>query len=288
MVLFNPLLRRKSTISKVNVIAQLEFELPYYDITLQHISHNASLNTLVPIKFVVINKSKICSRLRTSNYSTILFDSLWVFHSGFDWWFFTGVSDINIKFPHDSSILLSIVDDLNNAVFWVVLILPFIFSSSRLFPKLWELFQACQPQIESLSPSCATVFFSVLKQSSSICLSFRFLWFWICSPQEYQNPINDRSFFLLTITRSGLLARIKGFVRTSEKSRMLCTLYSRTYSDLRKYHFVIIKSLCLLGFRWLSIYPYRSSLPMGLLHYIRSLHRAAVAKFLLVDEHWGP
>ena len=48
--------------------------------------------------------------------------------------------------------------------------------------------------------------FLVLKQDPSTCLSFSFLWFSLCDPQFGRF---SSSFFLLIITRSGLLAGIR-------------------------------------------------------------------------------
>ena len=94
---------------------------------------------------------------------------------GFHW------SRIDCKSPPVPKNLLSILANLNNAVVWMVLILP----ASCLF--LWGPFLAHQLSLISLSPTCFPVclffFFFVFSQSQSICLSFRFLLFSLCSSE---------------------------------------------------------------------------------------------------------
>ena len=69
---------------------------------------------------------------------------------------------------------------------------------------------------------------------SSTCPSFRFLWFLLCGPAGRQSH-----FFLLAITRSGLLAGIKWSVCISKFQRTLCVSFSRTDSGLCIYHLVL-------------------------------------------------
>ena len=66
MVLFNPDLEfnrihtfNKNISSKVNVIAQLEFELTYNDVTVQHINHNTT-GALHPLQIICCDDIMFC------------------------------------------------------------------------------------------------------------------------------------------------------------------------------------------------------------------------------------
>ena len=105
--------------------------------------------------------------------------------------------------------LLSILTDLNNAVISGVSIRPPISNSSSLISKLWGSFQVHQLHLVSPSHSCFTAFL-VPWQGSSICRTFRFLWFLLCGPPERQNPEYFRlPLFCIMITRSCLLVGIR-------------------------------------------------------------------------------
>ena len=93
------------------------------------------------------------------------------------WWTFT-----DSKSPQVSRTFLSILANLNNAVVWLVSVLPLPF-------------QVHQLQLVSLSLSCS-IAFSVLWQGPSIFLSFSFFFFFffppLCCPLEQQNPTDDK------------------------------------------------------------------------------------------------
>ena len=136
--------------------------------------------------------------------------------------------------PQVSRTFLSILANLNKAVVWMVSIHSLISSSSSYaFPSHWGLFQVHQLQLVLLSPSCSTGFL-VLWQGPSTCLSFCFLWFSLSTRTE-KSSIQQVLFFLLIITRFGLLATIRWSVCISKSQRILCISFSWTDSILYGY-----------------------------------------------------
>ena len=89
--------------------------------------------------------------------------------------------------------------------------------------SLWEVFQVHQLQLVSPSSS-SSIAFSVLWQGLSIRL---FLWFSFCGRPGRQSSLFSRFsfFFLLTITKSGLLAGIR-YLFVSQNPRELCGSHS--------------------------------------------------------------
>ena len=105
-------------------------------------------------------------------------------------------------------------------------------------------------QLQLVSPllPCSVVFL-VLWQGLSIYLSFRFLLFSSCDLPRWQSPQYGRfSFFLLTISRSSCLGKIRWSVCISKSPRSLYVSFSRTDSRLCIYHLFI--SWCFLTGVW--------------------------------------
>ena len=103
---------------------------------------------------------------------------------------------------------LSIVANLENTVVWMDSNRPPIFNSSSLLSK-----PLCTVQSVPITVGI-TIFhmfhsFLVLWQCPKTCLSFYFLWFWLCGPPRSQNPLYGKfSSFLLIMTRFWFLAGI--------------------------------------------------------------------------------
>ena len=84
--------------------------------------------------------------------------------------------------------------------------------------------------------------FSILKQGPGIYFSFRFLSVLPCGQQERQSPLFGRFFFflfLLTITRSGCLTKIRWFVCIRKSQRIFCISFSRMHSGLCIYNLFV-------------------------------------------------
>ena len=82
--------------------------------------------------------------------------------------------------------------------------------------------------------------FSSLKRSKSFSL-FCFFLLSLCGPPEPHNKVDylAGSIFLLTITRSVLLARIWWYVCILKSLRILCISFFRTDSELCIYHLIV-------------------------------------------------
>ena len=141
------------------------------------------------------------------------------------------------KSPQVSRTLLSIQANRNNAVVWMISILPLTSdSSSSLSAFSWTV------------PSAPTIIGNTVKLSFFSCLaSFKYLSlflvlsFLLNGPLELQNPLNGEfSFlffsFLLITTCSGLLGWSRWFV-VSQKS--LCVTFFRMDSGLGIHHLVV-------------------------------------------------
>ena len=101
------------------------------------------------------------------------FHFIQVFHTSFNWWLFHWCLTES-KSPQVSRTLLSILTDFNNAVVWIVSILPLISSSSNIFQSILGPFQVHQLQFVSPSLLCSIVSSAPWKDPH-ICLSFHFL-----------------------------------------------------------------------------------------------------------------
>ena len=139
----------------------------------------------------------------------------WVFLNSVSWWSFTGEC-----VPQVFKTLQSILAYLNNAAVWMVSILPLISNCSCLVSKSMGQFQAHQLLLLSSSP-CSTVF-SSLTMSKYIFASFYFPTV-VCRNGKIHKMASS-SFFLLIITMSCLLARIKwsnSYLKISEMRQIL-------------------------------------------------------------------
>ena len=121
---------------------------------------------------------------------------------------------------------LSILSDLHNAVVWMVSALLSIFNPSRVFTKPLEIVPSAPITIGITVTVMFHRFSLALRQDVSIYPSFRYLWFSRCGRQI---QLLGR-FFLLTITKSGLLTAIKWSICISQSLRILCLSLSRTDS----------------------------------------------------------
>ena len=144
------------------------------------------------------------------------------------WKFFTPaladcfLLESNIKSPQISRTLLSTHADFNNAVVWTVSVHPLFSKSSSL----------CTNPLVTVpnSPNTISVtvtfmfhsFFSSLARSSYLSLFSLPFNFTLWSVRTAKSTIREVLFFLLTITRSGLLAEIKWSVCISKSQRIIC------------------------------------------------------------------
>ena len=180
------------------------------------------------------------------------FTLLRVFHTSVSRWFLIGVwvTASLIKSPE-----LSIPDDLNNALVWIVSTLPPFSNFSSPFTNflvtvpsapitmsitvtfMFNCFFSSLARSRYLSSSCSIVLL-VLLQSPFIHLPFRFLSFLLYDLPWRQSPqFGKFSFFvLLTIIGSGRLAEIRWFVCISKSHRILCISFSETDSGLCIHH----------------------------------------------------
>ena len=117
---------------------------------------------------------------------------LWVFHTSFSKWLFTGVW-ATASFLRT---LLSIQPNLLNAVVSIDSNLPLIFRSFIVFSKSLGTVLSTPTPI-GIIVTFIFKFFSVLTQDPSSCLSFCFSIIFHCGQQEPQNPPDDILFFFL-------------------------------------------------------------------------------------------
>ena len=134
-------------------------------------------------------------------------DSLWVFHTSVNWWFFTGVW-VTASLLRSPGLFLVFWPTSTMLLFrWSLLVLRFP-TPPGLLLNLWGSFQVHQLQLVSPSPSCSIVYLGVRKDVS-ISLFFRFLLiFTLGSAGVAKSSLRQVLFFLLTVTRSGLLVEI--------------------------------------------------------------------------------
>ena len=98
--------------------------------------------------------------------TSLLFHFLQVFLTSVIW----GAFHWSLRDSKSSQVSRNLAD-LNNALVWMVSILPLISSSSSLFlPSLCRLFQVHLVQLVLPSPSCFTVFFSKFSAKTQIFL----------------------------------------------------------------------------------------------------------------------
>ena len=128
---------------------------------------------------------------------------------------------------------LSILTDLKNTVFWIVLTCSLISKSSN--PLTKPLGIVLNPPI-AITISVTLIFhsfFLVLWQGLRTYHYFPFLLFLLCGLPKRQSQLFSKFFFLLfTTTRSGRLVEIRGSVCISKSHRNLCV--SSSWTDFGK------------------------------------------------------
>ena len=136
----------------------------------------------------------------------------------------------NLSDHRSAQVFSTLLGILKNAVSWIVSICPPISNTSSLPSKPLE----TVPTKISLNVTLMFhSFLSSLARSKYLSLTFRFLWFSLCSQLGRQSPLYGKfDFFLLIITKSGLLAKITWSVCISKSqisvsfSRVLLLLSS--------------------------------------------------------------
>ena len=147
-------------------------------------------------------------------------------------------------FPQVSKSLLSILADLNNAVFWMVSTCPLISESSCPFINILGIESSTSITIGISVTFMFHSFVSSLARSQYLSLfsiSFIFTRWFADTAKSTIQPILFFLFFfffffLLTITRSGHLAEIWRTVFISSSERSFWISFSRTDSGLYVYH----------------------------------------------------
>ena len=103
------------------------------------------------------------------------------------------------KSPQVSRTFHSILTDLNNAVDWMVLILPPVSNSSSLSSKFFRTIPSAPTTISITVTFTYYIFFLILWLSLIICLPFCFILFSLCGPLGRQNALDSNFLFLLII-----------------------------------------------------------------------------------------
>ena len=131
--------------------------------------------------------------------------------------------------------LLNILADLNNAVVWIVPVLPLISSSKSFFSRLFGTVQKA-PTMNSIPVTF--MFYSLLSsQAMSIYMSF------ILLSLQSHSVVCWKFFFLLIKTKSRLLTLPAWSISISKSQRILCVSFSSTDSDLCIYHLLVLDHL---------------------------------------------
>ena len=140
------------------------------------------------------------------------------------------------KSPQVSGTLLSILAVFNNAVVWMVSTRSPTSKSSRHFNKTL----VTVPKAPITTGTIVTFSFHSFFQFSSkvVVLISLFTFFQFYSVVSRDRKVNNWAnvLFLLIITRTGLLAEIRGSVCISKSHRSLCVSFSRTGAGLCIYH----------------------------------------------------
>ena len=130
------------------------------------------------------------------------------------------------KSPYVFRTLHSILADLNNVVDWMVSTRPLI---SKSFSPCTNLLVTVPRIPITIGITVTFMFHSFILQGLRTYLSFRYLSVLPCGqPKSTIWQIH----FLLTITRSGHLAEIRGYVCISKSQRIFSISFSRTNSGL--------------------------------------------------------
>ena len=138
---------------------------------------------------------------------------------------------------------LSILDstqysDLSNAVVWMVSICPLISKPSSPFtnpvltvPSAPTAIGITMPFIFHSLFVCCCFFFLVFLQVPCTCLSFRLLSIFICGQSGRQSPLLRTFSFLLTITKSDRLVKIRWLVYSSKSHMIMGEFFASVLAD---------------------------------------------------------
>ena len=153
----------------------------------------------------------------------------------------------------------SILVDLSNAVVWMVLVLPMISSSSSTFSKPLGTVLSTPATIDMVVTFMFYNVFSSLARSKYLSLFLFSLIFTQWSAGWQSSQFSRFSFFLLIITRSGLLVGIRWSVCISKSKRILCILFTRTDgwtdSDLCMYYLLVWSNFNFLhNSQWITFF----------------------------------
>ena len=161
--------------------------------------------------------------------------------------FYWSLSDS--KSPQVSRTFLSIFVNLNNAVVWMVSTCPLISNSSSPFTNPLVIVLSALITIGIIITFMFFCFFSSLVRSrylSLFLLSFNFtLW----SARTAKSTIRQVLFFLLTITTSSFLAKIRWSVCISKSLISLCLILQGGF------WVVHIPFICMIKFKLLAQFP---------------------------------
>ena len=144
----------------------------------------------------------------------------------------------------DSRTFRSILANLNNDVVWIVTICPpklFFHDSSGFILRFLNLFKLFGTVSITIGLTVTLRLHSFFQYSSQVRIFICLLVFQfsLSGSSGRQSPHYGRVFFLLIITRSGILAWIRWSVCNVKSQRILCVSFSRTDSGLGMYHLVI-------------------------------------------------
>ena len=146
------------------------------------------------------------------------------------------------QFPQVTRTLLSILVNLNNVVVWTVSTRPVISKSSSLFTNPLVTVQRAPITISITVTFMFYIFFQFSSKVQVLMLLFAFFQFYFVESLDskvHNSASSLISFILLSIIRFCCLAEIRWFVCISKSQRSLCVSFSRTDSELCKYHLFV-------------------------------------------------
>ena len=129
------------------------------------------------------------------------------------------------KSPKVSRTLLSILVNLDNAVVWMVSTCPLISKSFSPFTNPLRIVLRAPITFGVTITFLLHRFFLVLSQGQDIYLYFHFFKILLRGLLRQQSPLFSRLYFLLIITRSGHLAKIRWPVWISKSPQNLCARF---------------------------------------------------------------
>ena len=173
------------------------------------------------------------------------------------------------KSPQVSRTLFSILADLNNIVFWMVLSSYF-----QMHQSLYQSFGDCTGCVNNNSYHRHFHVPCFFQQSLCTYLTFHLpLVLLSGQPEQQSSQFGSFSCFFLTVTSSGRLSKIRWFVCILKSQRILCVSFSWTDSGLCIYHWFVWSNLNFLhNSQWITfpawsslvLYPLSADLPHSL------------------------